>query len=147
MTDFRLNGWGFPAWPRFFSFLCDTQINSGHHPASYPTGTGVICQGIKWKEVVNLATPLHVLASCLIEHRDNFTFCYIHQHTSTFQEADLVGKQLLKYLHMYEARPQSKFPTCPTASKPYIAQSDCSYVIEQWCSMAHALTVLPAFSQ
>jgi hypothetical protein len=32
---------------------------------------------------------------------------------------------------MYEARPQSKFPTRPTASKPYIARSDCAYVIEQ----------------
>jgi hypothetical protein len=45
------------------------------------------------------------------------------------------------------ARPQSKFPTRPTASKSYIARSDCAYVIEQRCSMAHALTVLPAFSQ
>jgi hypothetical protein len=48
---------------------------------------------------------------------------------------------------MYVARPQSKFPTRPTASKPDIARSDCAYVIEQCCSMAHALTVLPAFSQ
>jgi hypothetical protein len=48
---------------------------------------------------------------------------------------------------IYEARPQSTFPTRPTASKPYIARSDCSYVIEKLCSMAHALTVLPAFSQ
>jgi hypothetical protein len=32
---------------------------------------------------------------------------------------------------MYVARPQSKFPTRPTASKPYIARSDCAYVIEQ----------------
>jgi hypothetical protein len=47
----------------------------------------------------------------------------------------------------YVARPQSKFPTRPTDSKPYIARSDCAYVIEQCCSMAHALTVLPAFSQ
>jgi hypothetical protein len=45
------------------------------------------------------------------------------------------------------ARPQSKFPTRPTASKPYIARSDCAYVIEQSCGIAHALTVLPAFSQ
>jgi hypothetical protein len=42
----------------------------------------------------------------------------------------------------YEAHPQSKFPTRPTASKPYIARSDCAYVIEQWCSMSHSLTVL-----
>jgi hypothetical protein len=48
---------------------------------------------------------------------------------------------------MYVARPQSKFPTRPTASKPYIARSDCAYAIEQCCSMEHALTVLPAFSQ
>jgi hypothetical protein len=48
---------------------------------------------------------------------------------------------------MYVARPQSTFPTRPTASKPYIARSNCAYVIEQCCSMAHALTVLPAFSQ
>jgi hypothetical protein len=48
---------------------------------------------------------------------------------------------------VYVARPQSRFPTRPTASKPYIARSDCAYVIEQWCSMAHALTVLPVFSQ
>jgi hypothetical protein len=32
---------------------------------------------------------------------------------------------------LYQARPQSKFPTRPTASKPYIARSDCAYVIEQ----------------
>jgi hypothetical protein len=32
---------------------------------------------------------------------------------------------------MWEARPQSKFPTRPAASKPYIARSDCAYVIEQ----------------
>jgi hypothetical protein len=32
---------------------------------------------------------------------------------------------------MYEARPQSKFPTRPTASKPPIVRRDCSYVIEQ----------------
>jgi hypothetical protein len=50
-------------------------------------------------------------------------------------------------VHIYVARPQSKFPTRPTASRPYIAPSDCAYVIEQCCSMAHALTVLPAFSQ
>jgi hypothetical protein len=31
----------------------------------------------------------------------------------------------------YQARPQSKFPTRPTASKPYIARSNCAYVIEQ----------------
>jgi hypothetical protein len=31
----------------------------------------------------------------------------------------------------YVARPQSKFPTRPTASKPYIARSDCAYAIEQ----------------
>jgi hypothetical protein len=49
--------------------------------------------------------------------------------------------------NIYETRPQSKFPTRPTASKPYIARSDYAYVIEQWCSMAHVLTVLPAFSQ
>jgi hypothetical protein len=47
----------------------------------------------------------------------------------------------------YVARPQSKFPTRPTASKPYIARSDCAYLIEKCCSMAHALTVLLAFSQ
>jgi hypothetical protein len=43
-------------------------------------------------------------------------------------------------------RPQSKVPTRPTANKPYIARSDCAYLIEQWCIMAHALTVLHAFS-
>jgi hypothetical protein len=48
---------------------------------------------------------------------------------------------------IYVAHPQNKFPIRPTASKPYIARSDCAYVIEQCCSMAHALTVLPAFSQ
>jgi hypothetical protein len=31
----------------------------------------------------------------------------------------------------YEARPQSNFPTRLTASKPYIARSDCAYVTEQ----------------
>jgi hypothetical protein len=50
-------------------------------------------------------------------------------------------------MERYVTRPQCKFPTRPTASKPYIARSDCAYVIEQWCSMVHALTVLPAFSQ
>jgi hypothetical protein len=63
---------------------------------------------------------------------------------SQFNEKMLIYKS---FLEIYEARPQSKFPTRPTASKPYIAQSDCAYVIELWCSMAHALTVLPAFSQ
>jgi hypothetical protein len=52
----------------------------------------------------------------------------------------------LSYLS-YVVRPQSRFPTRPTASKPYIARSDCAYVIEQGCSMALVLTVLPAFSQ
>jgi hypothetical protein len=47
----------------------------------------------------------------------------------------------------YVVRPQSTFPTRPTASKPYIARSDCAYMTEQCCSMAYALTVLPAFSQ
>jgi hypothetical protein len=47
----------------------------------------------------------------------------------------------------YVARPQSKFPTRPTASKPYIARSDRAYVIEQCCSMTHAITLRPAFSQ
>jgi hypothetical protein len=37
----------------------------------------------------------------------------------------------LQSLPLYEAHPQSKFPTRPTASKPYIALSDCAYVIEQ----------------
>jgi hypothetical protein len=50
-------------------------------------------------------------------------------------------------LEKYVACPQSKFPARPTASKPFTARSDCAYVIEQCCSMAHALTVLPAFSQ
>jgi hypothetical protein len=36
----------------------------------------------------------------------------------------------LLYL-FYEERPQSEFPTRPTASKPYIARSNCTYVIEQ----------------
>jgi hypothetical protein len=36
-----------------------------------------------------------------------------------------------RLLSMYEACPQSKFSTRPTASKPYIARSDCAYVIEQ----------------
>jgi hypothetical protein len=49
--------------------------------------------------------------------------------------------------YCYVARPQSKFPTRPTASKPYIARSDCAYVTEQGCGMTHALTVLPAISQ
>jgi hypothetical protein len=48
---------------------------------------------------------------------------------------------------IYEACPQSKIPTHPTASKSYIARSDCSYMREQWCSMAHALMVHPSFSQ
>jgi hypothetical protein len=56
------------------------------------------------------------------------------------------GRELSARLY-YVERPQSKFPTRPTASKLYIARSDCAYVIEQCCSMAHALTVLPAFSQ
>jgi hypothetical protein len=66
---------------------------------------------------------------------------------------DLVYKPALGNLCMwtlyqsYVARPQSKFPIRPTASKPYIARSDCAYVKGQCCSMAHALTVLPAFSQ
>jgi hypothetical protein len=56
--------------------------------------------------------------------------------------------QLIHFLAtLYVAHPQSKFPTRPTASKPDIARSDCTYMIEQCCSMAHALTVLPAFSQ
>jgi hypothetical protein len=48
---------------------------------------------------------------------------------------------------MYVARPQSKFPTRPTASKPYIARSDCVYMIEQWRSMVYALMEFPAFPQ
>jgi hypothetical protein len=47
----------------------------------------------------------------------------------------------------YEGCPQSKFPARPTGSKPYITRSDCMYVIEQWRSMAPALTALLAFSQ
>jgi hypothetical protein len=58
-----------------------------------------------------------------------------------------INKLLRKAIYEYVARPQSKFPTRPAASKPYIARSDCAYLIEQCCSMAHALTVLPAFSQ
>jgi hypothetical protein len=57
------------------------------------------------------------------------------------------GVRLYMLCRRYVARPQSKFPTRPTGSKPYIARSDCAYVIEQCCSMAHALTILPAFSQ
>jgi hypothetical protein len=56
-------------------------------------------------------------------------------------------QNVIKLHIIYVVRPQSKFPTRPTASKPYIARSDCAYVIEPCCSMAHALTILPAFSQ
>jgi hypothetical protein len=56
-----------------------------------------------------------------------------------FNGNKLLGESFLPSdLLVYVARPQSKVPTRPTASKPYIARS---------CSMAHALTVLPAFSQ
>jgi hypothetical protein len=58
-----------------------------------------------------------------------------------------IHNKKLRNRETYVARPQSKFPSRPTASKPYIARSDCVYVIEQCCSMAHALTVLPSFSQ
>jgi hypothetical protein len=44
-----------------------------------------------------------------------------------FSHVKLVSHKSL----VYEAGPQSKFPTHPTASKPYIARSDCAYVIEQ----------------
>jgi hypothetical protein len=53
----------------------------------------------------------------------------------------------LSSIYMYVARPQSKFPTRPTASKPDIERSDCAHVIEQGCSMANALTAFPAFPQ
>ena len=35
--------------------------------------------------------------------------------------------------------PQSTFPARPTASKPFIAWSDCVYVTEQWRPLTHAL--------
>jgi hypothetical protein len=38
---------------------------------------------------------------------------------------------LRSYNYTYEGRPQSKFPTRPTGSKPYITRSDCVYMIEQ----------------
>ena len=31
---------------------------------------------------------------------------------------------------IYKGRPQSKYPTRPTASKPFIALSDCVYAID-----------------
>jgi hypothetical protein len=40
-------------------------------------------------------------------------------------------KQVVSPVLKYEGRPQSKFPTRPTGSKPYITRSDCVYVIEQ----------------
>jgi hypothetical protein len=59
----------------------------------------------------------------------------------------MVRATIAQVVCRYVARPQSKVPTRPTASKPYSARSDCACVIEQCCSMANALTVLPAFSQ
>jgi hypothetical protein len=44
---------------------------------------------------------------------------------------DLIFGNEYNFFIIYEARPQSKFLTRPTASKPYIAGSDCAYVIEQ----------------
>jgi hypothetical protein len=51
------------------------------------------------------------------------------QHDPNLQPIQSV--QSICKLARYEARPQSKFPTRPTASKPYIARSDCAYLIEQ----------------
>jgi hypothetical protein len=55
---------------------------------------------------------------CFCHYMDGF---HLISHTNLLFVA--VGK--------YVARPQSKFPTRPTASRPYIARSDCTYVIEQ----------------
>jgi hypothetical protein len=65
----------------------------------------------------------------------------------TFQKVQIPISISLQWTCQYEGLPQSKFPTRPTGSKPYITRSDCVYVIEQWRSMAPALTALPAFSQ
>jgi hypothetical protein len=67
------------------------QTGSGAHPASYPTGTGGSFPGVK-RRGVKLTTHLHLvprlrmrgdiyplplyifMESCLVKHRDNFTF-------------------------------------------------------------------------
>jgi uncharacterized membrane protein len=48
---------------------------------------------------------------------------------------------------IYIVRSTSTKEVSHSASKPYIARSDCAYVIEQWRSMAHALTEFPPFPQ
>jgi hypothetical protein len=46
-------------------------------------------------------------------------------------EADNMHLIRFTDIRLHVARPQSKFPTRPTASKPYIARNHCTYVIEQ----------------
>ena len=60
------------------------------------------------------------------------------QNVTIFQEICLIRRifwsKYIVYCKIqtlcYEASLQSKFPTRPTASKPFIVWSDCVYVIE-----------------
>jgi hypothetical protein len=89
-------------------------------------------------------TVRSVLISAYLGSLASQLLSYLHNST---EEMNTIVCLQTNIEHTYVARPQSKFPARPTASKPYIARSDCAYVTEQCCSMAHALTVLPAFSQ
>jgi hypothetical protein len=81
----------FLAGARDFSLLHSNQIVSGAHQASYAMGTRASSSGIKWlrheadhsppvsakvkKAWSYISTSPYVfMASCIIMHRDNFTF-------------------------------------------------------------------------
>jgi hypothetical protein len=74
------------------------------------------------------------LALWLSEHRHNLkqgSSREIKISLYAYDEGHTVGRNESRHLEAYVARTQSKFPTRPTSSKPYIARSDYTYVIGQ----------------
>jgi hypothetical protein len=116
--------------------LCP-HLETGSHPSYSLHGSyGRLQEPVTAQMLVEFTAPFETSRS-----RTEFT------GSSQWTPLGATRIQFTVRIVLYVARPQSKFPTRPTPSKPYIARSDCAYMIEQCCSMAHALTLLPAFSQ
>jgi hypothetical protein len=61
VLDDRVIGVRSPAGAKDFSFILCVQTGSGVHPASCPTGTGVLSLGVKRGRGVNLAIHPHLV--------------------------------------------------------------------------------------
>jgi hypothetical protein len=74
---------------------------------------------------------VHSVQLCVQAYHDRKCQITVAKVMCQFENNIEYRVKLYALLIFYEARPQSKFPTRLTASKPYIVRNDCAYVMEQ----------------